>query len=272
MQEGKYRARLVQYGFLSGNVDPATGQERPPQFFAQFSFKDETDANKKETWFGGFKELQPGKKTSQKQITFDTIELLGYTGTQIASLAGGVQSGILNTEKEFEIDMAYQKDAMGAVKCDDKGNPRFQIQWVNDPEKTGFKNLMTTQDAAVKIGGLNLDADIMASRAEKGGGQAQTGFNTQQNNGQQNNGQQNNGGGHVANNGQNSAQNYQQNNGQQNNNGQNNGQQNNGQQNFQQNNGQNNGQQNFQQPPNNGQNQQQHNQNMGFNQKGEPPF
>ena len=178
MQEGKYRAKLVQYGFLSGENDPATGQPKPPQFFSQFNFQDETQANQKETWFGGFKELQPGKKISQREITLKTIKLLGYNGTQIAQLAAGVQSNLLNMEKEFEIELEHQKDAMGSVKVDANGLPRFRIKWVNDPENTGFKNQMKPQDATVVIGGLNLDAEMLALNNDNG--QAAPGYNLNQ--------------------------------------------------------------------------------------------
>lgn len=273
MQEGKYPAKLTQYGFLSGEQDAATGQTKPPQFFAKFSFIDETQANQTQTWFGGFKVLQPGKKTSQREITLKTIKALGYTGTAIAQLAAGVQSNLLNMEKEMEIELEYQKDAMGAVKVDDTGAPKFRIKWVNDPENTGFKNQMKPQDAAVVIGGLNLDAEM--SNLNSGGSNA----NAQNNGGYDLNQNANN---NVQNNNQN--QNFQQNNAQ-NNNQQNVNQQNVNQQNFQNNNGQNNnvnqnvnqnnGQQNNGAPnfnqQNNGNNQM-NNQQMGFDQNGTPPF
>lgn len=188
MKEQKYLARLVNYGFLSGEMDAATGQEKPAQFFAQFSFTDEETKQQKQAWFGGFKELQAGKQASQREITLKTIKALGYMGSQIAQLAVGPESKLLNTEKDFEIELEYQKDSLGSVKTNEKGVPQFRIKWVNDPENSGFKNQMPVHDAMVKIGGLNLDAEMLVLSRPKGS--VNTGFNVQ-NNGQQNNGQQN---------------------------------------------------------------------------------
>lgn len=178
MNEGKVRAKLTKYGFLAGEIDPATGQEKAPQFYGTFSFIDNDNANQALTWFGGFKPLQPGKQVSQRELTLKTINDLGYTGNNLAALAGGVASNLLNVEKEYEIDIEVQKDQMGAVKMKN-GVPQFRIKWVNDPEKSGFKNEMSTQDAQVKIGGLNLDAEMLALKGNNVATPVNAGFPVQ---------------------------------------------------------------------------------------------
>jgi len=275
MQESKYPADLTNYGFLTGAKDPQTQQPKPPQFFATFAFVDEQNINQTQTYFNGFKEIQPGKQTSQKEMTLKTIELLGYNGTQIAGLAAGAQSGMLNTQKKYEIELEFSRDQMGNVQQDDKGNPKFRIKWVNDPENSGFKNKMTAQDAAVIIGGLNLDADMMTLKNGQNGGSGGGGGYDVQNghqNNNQNNNNNNNNNGHQNNN-NNNNQNNQNNNQQNMNMSTNNGHQNNNNNgagpNFNNNNNQNNGHQNNN---NNQNNNQQNNQNMGFDNQGNPPF
>lgn len=142
IQPGKYAAKIVDYGV-------STTKSGEPTIVIRFGWD-----NKSLIWNGSLKD---GKA---QEITLKTLVRLGLSDDdKIENLADGIESGLLDTKQEFEIDV--QMDTY-------EGKTRPRIAWVNLIGGSGFRHSMNKDEFKVKIGGMNLKGSIKALRKELG--------------------------------------------------------------------------------------------------------
>lgn len=154
LQAGRYRARLVNYTISEAK----TGN---PQIEVLFEF-DEGEgvhmATHQVRWFGSL----AGKAVP---ITLKALHVMGYRGktdADFAKIADGVEGGMLDLGKEVDLVLAEETTKEGK---------RFvKVAWVNDPDHApgGFKNAIPREKVKVKIGALNLSAQMALVRKEMG--------------------------------------------------------------------------------------------------------
>jgi len=165
MQEGIFQGKITNYGILGGERKD-DGSIKLPQFFVKFNVQDEI-GTKQLTWFGGMKPLTPGKQVSQVEITVKTLLDMGFAGNDSSELAGGIDTGLLNASKEYNLKIEFQKDQMGTVKVDTQGEPKMQVSAVYDPDNSGFKNQIDKATASAQLIHYNVNNEIMRLRASR---------------------------------------------------------------------------------------------------------
>ena len=143
IKPGKYEARVCDYGIKATKAgDPAV----------VVRFKTETFEY---NWQGTLKEGRG------REITIDALLVCGLSTDDLTQLADGVDSKVLDTEKLVSITVELERNTN-----DGKDYPK--IAWVNELGGGGFKNEMTKEQAVAKMSGMNLKADVLKRRQEKG--------------------------------------------------------------------------------------------------------
>lgn len=134
---GKFLAKIKDYGFKvthSGSL----------QMAVIFDYE-QGEENRTLTWFGSMNE---GKA---REITLTALKNMGYQGQEISLLNDGIQSGILDTDKDYSI----------TIELDDyNGKKIAKIKWVNLPGQSGFEKRLDTNEVKQKLAGMDLGADI----------------------------------------------------------------------------------------------------------------
>lgn len=143
---GKYIAKIKDYGIGSTKAGD-------PKAMIMFTFKDENGTNHEMTWNGSLKEGRA------REITIDALLNCGLKGDDLSQLANGIESNVLDANIEVELDIQH-KEYEGKI------GPR--ISWINRPGGAAFRDKMEHTIAVQKMAGLNLKADVMARRKEKG--------------------------------------------------------------------------------------------------------
>jgi len=139
---GKYVAVITDYGVSASKAGD-------PMITVQFSF----DNGKSLFWNGSLKE-------KAQEITLKALLRMGLRDEErLADLADGLDSKLLDTTKQLEIDV-------GMDTYEGKTKPR--INWVNDLGGGKFRNAMDKNNFKVKIAGLNLKTTIKALKFEMG--------------------------------------------------------------------------------------------------------
>ena len=124
---GKYKAKIVDYGI--GETKSGV-----PSVNVRFQFGDNSL-----TWSGY---LSEGKA---RQITVENLTRMGFTDVdRMADLTDGVLSGLLDTNKELEIDV--QSEVY-------EGKTFLKIKWINE---LGFRNSMSKDAFKAKLAGMNI--------------------------------------------------------------------------------------------------------------------
>lgn len=115
MNPGKYLARIIDYGITAT-------KNGDPQIQIKFEFQNPEKAVM--NWFGTLKE---GKG---RDITIKSLIACGIKSDDIAALADGPASQMLNMEKDLNLTVDYQTDDSGKV-VEKNGKKSLKIQWVN---------------------------------------------------------------------------------------------------------------------------------------------
>lgn len=139
---GSYPAKIIDYGIWKG--------AKGPQAVVMFEYRMADGQVKNITWFGSF-------NGGAREFTVESLVRMGFTGKNGAELNGGKGSNVLNESMEFEIvidNETYQ------------GKTNARVKFINLPGGSDrFRQKMAERgEAAVLMGGLNLEADFMAAR------------------------------------------------------------------------------------------------------------
>ena len=141
-----YKARVVNYCIV-------TSKAGDPMVAVVFRYTDTDNAQKDITWRGSL------KNEKAQEITIDTLILLGFNGTELALLANGPVSNVLDTNKDVEIVVGEE---------DFEGKTHTKVAYVNAVGGGGFKDKLDEAGAVQKLQGLNLAATIMERRQKSG--------------------------------------------------------------------------------------------------------
>lgn len=144
---GKYEAKVKDYGFTETKAGD-------PQVVVDFVFSDKSGATQELAWYGSL------KSPKGREITLKALVTMGLKTNDIELLAGGVRSGVLNTESPVQIDVAYEVDQNGTRSK----YPR--IKWVNPIRSNSYAAKLGKDVVKVKLGGMNLKAELLAMRGE----------------------------------------------------------------------------------------------------------
>lgn len=132
---GKYKAKISDYG-ISEN------KSGMPIVNVRFQFGDHSL-----NWIGS---LNEGKA---RQITVENLMKMGLVdGDKMADMADGPSSGVLNMDKELEIDV--QPDTY-------EGKTTMRIKWINE---MGFRNSMTKEDFKAKLAAMNMKGSFALAK------------------------------------------------------------------------------------------------------------
>lgn len=142
---GSYEAKVIDFGIMKS-------KNGSPMAAVMFEYKIPTGGTERITWFGSF-------NGGAREFTVETLIRLGFVGKNGAELNKGNGSGVLNQEKTFEVVLKNETYM-------DK--TRTKVAFVNLPGGSAFKEKMADGDAAVLMGGMNLEADFMQARAHVG--------------------------------------------------------------------------------------------------------
>lgn len=134
IQPGTYTAKIVDYGVK-------LTEKGQPNVTVKFSFNETNTL----IWSGGF------YNERATEITLKALGVCGLATTDIAQLADGPASGMLDTDKEVEIAIDHEEY---------NGRTYAKIKWINEVGGGGIKNRLTKGEAAQAFVGLNLQADI----------------------------------------------------------------------------------------------------------------
>lgn len=140
---GNYPAKIVDFGLMKSSAGL-------PMAAVMFEYKmADGGGTQRITWFGSFKD-------GARPYTVDTLVRMGFAGKNGAELAKGNGSGVLDQTKELEIVVGNEEY---------QGKTRARVKFVNIPGGGAFKEKMADGEAAVLMGGLNLEADFMEARS-----------------------------------------------------------------------------------------------------------
>lgn len=99
--------------------------------------------------------LKPGRG---QELTLDALIVMGLRSDNLADLAKGAESGLLDREKEVQLTVG-DEEYQGVV--------RRKVKWVNEVGGGGFAQRLSETDAAAKMASLNLSAAFKAKLAER---------------------------------------------------------------------------------------------------------
>lgn len=146
---GYYEARIANYGIKKTKAgDPAP----------TIVFEVTVDGAKQRVfWQGSFKDGQA------RDITMKALAVCGFVNVRsFANLAEGINSGLLDMNKDLQITVEHETAQDGSGK-------RFaRVRWINEAGGGKFKDAMDLQEATVLMQGMNLEADFMRIAQEGG--------------------------------------------------------------------------------------------------------
>lgn len=145
----KYAAQISDYGFSKTKAGD-------PQVEVMFQFVAEGKACHL-TWYGS---LKPGQA---QEITIDALIKMGLSTNELALLANGKASNILNCNKEYEISVDHNHEYNGKISS------RIQRVGLPGEADAGTAARKLTENMAVEMTkGLNLAATIIERRQKMG--------------------------------------------------------------------------------------------------------
>lgn len=151
LMPGRYQGRIVACD--SG----AVGTNKTP--LAKLFFKLE-ETGKTLPWTGWFSDKvnQKTGKTYTELVIEKLIEC-GFTGKCVSEMSNpnAVISDLFDTDKVWNLDIDHQTDKDG------KKTEYFEVNWINDPEKTGTSKLDHVEAISV-FKGMNLGGQIAKLR------------------------------------------------------------------------------------------------------------
>lgn len=149
VKPGCYLGRILAYGVKK------TSKGDPAPTIA-FEVVDKEGTPHKVYWQGSFN----GKAL---EFTMEALMVCGLrNGSKLVHLAEGAQSGILDMQSEYELDISIDTDPNNAQK---KWN---RVNWINAVGSSKFKDAITVQEFAPLLNERNLAAEFQRIAAEKG--------------------------------------------------------------------------------------------------------
>lgn len=149
LADGTYKGRVIGYGIT-------TTKAGDPRIAVQFEIAEAFDNITTLTWYGNL------GSDKQKQLTIDALLTMGLKGNDLKTLAYGItpdREPVLNVVDEFELVLETEVY---------EGKSFQKIKWVNTPRTNKFKGGLNPQEAALKLGALNLEGLVMARRQAQG--------------------------------------------------------------------------------------------------------
>jgi hypothetical protein len=140
LEPGKYEAKILDYGVVQGN--------KAPQVKVVFGIKNGPSYS----WFG-----QLGTEKSQ-EITTKNLITMGANPSNIEKVENGLNSGVLDTNKVFEIVVADRTY---------NGKTYTEIKYINDPSTPRGPVQEFTKGTGVLAALKGQAASLVASGAAK---------------------------------------------------------------------------------------------------------
>lgn len=144
LSEGFYQAKLKGYNWQSTKSGSL-------QFRADFEVYSNEGAPVSIAWFGNM------SNEIGKEILFKTLDVLGFSGSDLTDLADGSTSGLLDTDKMYNVKLVNEVY---------EGKTRTKIKWIGEGTPKAFNN-MPVQEVRKTIASLNLNNDWKAFVATK---------------------------------------------------------------------------------------------------------
>jgi hypothetical protein len=145
IQPGTYEARVSDYGIGTTNDGNA-------QVMVLLAYKDQTGENHEVTWFGTLKE---GKG---REITLKALLTMGFAGDDVAALAEGIHSNLLDAVTPVSIVLEEHT-------YNDKKSIR--VQWINSLGGKMMEKRIEKSQAKLLLGALNLKGDLAMLRSQQ---------------------------------------------------------------------------------------------------------
>lgn len=142
LKPGIYEAKVSDYGV-------AETKKGDPMAMMRFTYADGDGDNHFITWYGTF-----GSEKS-KEISCQALALCGYTSSNLADLAKGKGSNVLDESRLVSITVAQE---------DWEGKTRMKVKYVNPAGGAGFRNQLTHQDAVKKFKGVSIGAAMAEAK------------------------------------------------------------------------------------------------------------
>ena len=138
---GYYAAKILNYGLTktkAGSPEPTIVFEvledgNPHRVFWRSSLKD----------------------GPAREITLKALAICGFKNLRgFAYLADGIQSGLLDMEKEVQITVEHETNT-------ENGKRYAKVRWINESGGNKFKSAICVSEAAQLMSGMGLEADFM---------------------------------------------------------------------------------------------------------------
>jgi hypothetical protein len=145
IQPGTYEARVSDYGI-------GTVKDGAPQVMVLLNYKDQDGDSHDVTWFGSLKE---GKA---QEITLKALLTMGFAGDDVAALADGIHSNLLDAVTPVSIvieEHEYQ------------GKKSMRVQWINSMGGKTMEKRIEKSQAKILMGALNLKGQLAMLREQQ---------------------------------------------------------------------------------------------------------
>ena len=143
---GIYEAKINDYGV-------STTKKGDPMAMLRFSYADSDGNNHFVTWYGTF-----GTDKSA-EISCEALAICGYSSSNLADLAKGAGSGVLDENRVVSITLANDEY---------QGKVRLKVKYVNAPGGSGFRSKMEHSEAVQAFKGVNIGAAMALAKKKHG--------------------------------------------------------------------------------------------------------
>jgi hypothetical protein len=139
---GKYLGKVIDYCVK-------TTESGKPQVAVKFEFGEGNHL----VWNGNLWTEQG------RTITAKALKAMGLCSVSIKDLARGPESGVLDMDKQVELDIDFREY---------EGKRYAQINWVNEVGGGGFKNRLSEVEAVQACAGLDFEAALLQAGVKTG--------------------------------------------------------------------------------------------------------
>lgn len=146
IKAGTFKAKVLDYGLAAG--------KNAPQAVVMIKFQDADKTTHDLTWYGSLSD-------KAKKFTCASLVTMGFQGDDIRTMVAGKGSGVLSETKVFEVVVKWDT-YVNTDTGEEKGS--FKIAFINEVGASGFRNLMSKGEVALKFQGMNFGADFAAAR------------------------------------------------------------------------------------------------------------
>jgi len=139
---GIYEAKVTDFGV-------GTTKKGDPMAMVRFGYVDSDGDSHSATWYGTF-----GTEKSS-EISCETLAVCGYTSNNLADLAKGAGSGVLDENRVVSLTLANDTY---------EGVTRLKIKYVNPPGGAGFRSSLEHSEAVKAFKGVNIGAAMAMAK------------------------------------------------------------------------------------------------------------